>query len=171
MKPTTRGTLAAVVAGAAAAVGAAAGPAAATGSVPVPVPLQGASAALGMPMPEAGLEVPLLTSGAPEGPRYVTGRLLPERTIPQVPLRGALPGAHVRAPLPRLVGDGYDHVGADLPASGLRALSPGVTADAPLTGPDPQHFGLPALKQPELGVLAPVLQTVADADLGSGPGR
>jgi hypothetical protein len=46
-----------------------------------------------------------------------------------------------------------------------------VTADAPLTGPDPQHFGLPALKQPELGILAPVLQTVADADLGSGPGR
>jgi hypothetical protein len=170
MKPTTRGTLAAVIAGAAAAVGAAATPAAAAGTVPVPVPLQGVSESLGMEVPKAGLQVPLLTPGAPEGPRHVTGRLLPDRTLPQVPVHGALPGADVRAPLPRLLGDGFDHASVGLPASDLRTLGPGLNVDAPLTAPNPHNFGLPDAKLPEAGVLAPVLQTVAGANVGSGPG-
>lgn len=170
MKPTTRGTLAAVVTGVAAAVGAAATPAAAVGSVHVPVPLDGVSQSLGTQTPEAGLDVPLVTPGAPEGPRFVTGRLLPERTVPQVPVHSALPGAGLRAPLPRVLDERSDHVGLDAPATGLRTLSPGLSADAPLTAPDPDDFGLPGLKAPEVAVLAPVLQTVAGADLGMGPG-
>ncbi|EOY47763.1 hypothetical protein SLI_3050 [Streptomyces lividans 1326] len=96
MKPTTRRTLAAVVTGVAAAVGVAATPAAAARAVPVPVPLGGAEAALGMELPEVAGELPVPTAGAPEGPRYVEGRLLPERTLPQLPVRAGLPGVDVR---------------------------------------------------------------------------
>ncbi|WP_225096417.1 hypothetical protein [Streptomyces sp. CoH27] len=170
MKSTTRGILAVVVAGAAAAVGAAATPAVAVGTVPVPVPLEGVSQSLGMEVPEAGLELPLLTPGTPEGPRYVTGHLLPDRTLPQLPVNGALPGADLRAPLPQLLGERFDHVGIEAPASDLRTLGPGLNLDAPLTQPDPRNFGLPDLKLPEAGVRAPVLQTVAGANLSSGPG-
>ncbi|WEO97339.1 hypothetical protein A6P39_026815 [Streptomyces sp. FXJ1.172] len=172
MKSTTRGTLAAVVTGVAAAVGAAATPAAAVGTVPVPVPLQGLSNALGTEVPKAGLEVPvpLLMPSVPEGPRYVTGHLLPERTLPPVPFTGALPGASLRAPVPQVLGDHFDHVGATIPVNDLRTLTPGLSVDAPLTPPNPDHFGLPDLKQPEVGLIAPVLQTVANADLSGGPG-
>ncbi|TWV36160.1 hypothetical protein FRZ03_25840 [Streptomyces misionensis] len=171
MKPTTRGTLAAVVTGVAAAVGAAATPAAAAGSVPVPVPLGGISQSLGTQVPEASLDVPLLTPGTPEGPRYATGRLLPEGVLPQVPIGGTLPGADLHAPLPRLLGEGFDHLDVDAPAAGLHTLGPGLDLDAPLTQPDPDNFGLPALKAPEAGLLAPVLRTAAGAGLGTGSGR
>ncbi|SOD86481.1 hypothetical protein [Streptomyces sp. Ag109_G2-15] len=169
MKSTTRGTLAAVVTGVAAAVGAAA-PAAAVGTVPVPVPLDGVSKSLNMEVPKLGLEVPLLKPGAPEGPRYVTGRLLPDRTLPQLPVTGSLPGADLRAPVPHVLGDDFDHVGVGAPASDLRTLGPGLALDAPLTAPNPDNFGLPDLKLPQAGVVAPVLQTVPGADLGLGPG-
>ncbi|PZT69453.1 hypothetical protein DN402_22555 [Streptomyces sp. SW4] len=166
----TRGTLAAVVTGVAAAVGVAATPAAAVAAVPVPVPLDGAEKALGMELPEAGAELPLPKPGAPDGPRYVEGRLLPERALPQLPLHSGLPGADVRQPLPHVLGDDFDHVAVDAPASDLRALAPGLTADAPLTGPSADSFGLPTTKLPQAGVLAPVVQTVPTADLGVGPG-
>ncbi|MYR60538.1 hypothetical protein GTY54_31330, partial [Streptomyces sp. SID625] len=97
MKSTTRGTLAALVTGVAAAVGAAATPAAAVGTVPVPVPLGGAESALGMELPSVGGELPLPTAGSPEGPRFVEGRLLPERALPRLPVAGGLPGLDVRA--------------------------------------------------------------------------
>ncbi|WP_225821419.1 hypothetical protein [Streptomyces naphthomycinicus] len=170
MKPTTRGTLAAVVTGVTAAMVAAATPAAANPAVPVPVPLDGVSESLGVAVPRAGLELPLLIPGVPEGPRFVTGRLLPDRVLPQVPLRGTLPGAYLRGPLPHLVGEGFDHIGIDAPASGLRTLGPGLVLDAPLTPPAPDNYGVPGLKMPQAAVLAPVVQTVADADLGAGPG-
>ncbi|MGV9353906.1 hypothetical protein [Streptomyces misionensis] len=170
MKPTTRGTLAAVVTGAAAAA-LAATPAAAAGSVPVPVPLGGVSQSLGTPVPEASLDVPLPTPGTPDGPRYTTGRLLPEGVLPQVPISGALPGADLHAPLPRLLGEGFDHLDVDAPASGLHTLGPGLDLDAPLTQPDPHNFGLPGLKAPEAGLLAPVVRTVAGAGLGTDSGR
>ncbi|MGW3460858.1 hypothetical protein ACWDE9_15235 [Streptomyces olivaceoviridis] len=169
MKPTTRGTLAAVVTGVAATVGAAA-PAAAAGTVPVPVPLGGVSTALGMEVPRLGAELPLPKPGAPDGPRYVTGRLLPDRTLPQLPVTSGLPGLDARAPLPHLLGDGFDHLDADAPAGDLRALAPGLSLDAPLTAPDGNNFGLPGAKLPQAGVLAPALQTVAGGNLGTGPG-
>ncbi|GAA4020988.1 hypothetical protein OG252_32180 [Streptomyces sp. NBC_01352] len=170
MKSTTRGTLAAVIAGVAAAVGATATPAAAVDTVPVPVPLEGVEHSLNMELPKVGGEIPLLTPGAPEGPQYVEGRLIPERVIPQLPLSGALPGVDLRAPLPHLLGDDFDHVGIEAPASDLRTLAPGLSLDAPLTAPNPDNFGLPEPKLPQVGLLAPVLQTVPGADLVAGPG-
>ncbi|MBK3642845.1 MULTISPECIES: hypothetical protein [Streptomyces] len=169
MKSTTRGTLAAVITGVAAAVGAAA-PAAAVGTVPVAVPLEGAEQALGMELPQLGGQIPLPTPGKPEGPQYVEGRLIPERTLPQLPVAGGLPGAGLRAPLPHVLGDRFDHVGLSTPASDLRTLAPGLDLDAPLTPPSADNGGLPGPKLPEAGVLAPVLQTVPGADLGTGPG-
>ncbi|KOV58317.1 hypothetical protein [Streptomyces sp. MMG1121] len=168
MKSTTRGTLAAVITGVAAAVGAAATPAAA--AISVPVPLDGLSMALGTEVPKASLEVPVLMAGAPDGPRYVAGRLMPEHTLPQVPFTGNLPGAHLRTPLPRVLGDGSDHAGVDAPGTDLRTLAPGVNLDAPLTPPNPDNFGMPNLKLPEAAVAAPVLQAVPGLVLSSGPG-
>ncbi|MFJ1974861.1 hypothetical protein ACIO93_40245 [Streptomyces sp. NPDC087903] len=169
MKPTTRGTLAAVITGVAA-VGATAAPAAALGTVPVPVPLDGAEKALNLELPVIGGELPMPMPGLPDQPRYVEGRLIPEPVIPQVPLDGGLPGAGLRAPLPHVLGDGFDHVAVGVPAADLRTLSPGLTLDAPLTAPNPDNYGLPAVQLPQAGVLAPVLQTVPGADLGMGPG-
>ncbi len=170
MKPTTRGTLAALVAGAAAAVGAAATPAAAAGTAPLPVPLGGAESALGMELPSVRGELPLPAPGSPEGPRFTEGRLLPERAVPRLPVEGGLPGLDVRAPLAHVLGDGFDHVGVRTAPSGLRAVSPGLSVDGPLTGPGAGRAGLPELTLPELGVLTPALQTVPGADLTTGSG-
>ncbi|GGT40791.1 hypothetical protein [Streptomyces chromofuscus] len=169
MKSTTRGTLAAVLTCVAvAATGAAtASPAAA---VPIPVPLEGAENALGMELPQIGAEMPTPRPGVPQTPRYVEGRLLPERTLPRLPVNGGLPGAGVRAPLPRALGDEFDHVALSAPASDLRTLTPGLDVDAPLTAPSPGKAGLPEPKLPELGLLAPELQTVPGANLMMGPG-
>ncbi len=169
MKSTTRGTLVAVVTGVAAAVAGAA-PAAAVGTVPVPVPLDGVEKSLNMELPRIAGELPVPMPGAPEGPRYVEGRLIPERVLPQLPVTGGLPGLDVRSPLPHLLGDDFDHVGVDAPASDLRTLAPGLTLDAPLTPPNPDNFGLPDPKLPQVGLLAPVLQTVTSADVAAGPG-
>ncbi|MFC4506772.1 MULTISPECIES: hypothetical protein [Streptomyces] len=171
MKSTTRGTLAAVLTCVAAAAGAAAAtPAAAIATVPVPVPLNGVEKSLNVELPEIGGQIPLPMPGAPEGPRYVEGRLIPERVIPQLPVGAGLPGADVRAPVPEILGNGFNHVGLDAPASDLRTLGPGVALDAPLTAPNPENFGLPDPKLPQAGVLTPVLQTVPGAGLGLGQG-
>ncbi|MFE3030347.1 hypothetical protein ACFXKY_01705 [Streptomyces canus] len=169
MKSTPR-TLAAVVTGVAAAMGAAAAPAAAVGTVPVPVPLEAAEKTLHMELPSLSGEIPLPKPGKPEGPQFVEGRLLPARTLPQLPITGGLPGAGMRAPVPHVLGTDFDHVGVGVPASDLRTLSPGLSVDAPLTRPNPEHMGLPDTKLPEAGILAPVLQTVPGANLGMGPG-
>ena len=171
MKSTTRGTLAAVLTCVAAAAGAAsATSAAAVGTVPVPVPLDSVEKSLNVELPKIGGEIPLPMPGAPEGPRYVEGRLIPDRAIPQLPLSAGLPGLGLRAPLPEVLGDGFNHVGLDAPASDLRTLSPGLALDAPLTAPNPDRFGLPDLQLPQAGVLTPALQTVPGADLGLGQG-
>ncbi|MEV6120033.1 hypothetical protein AB0M23_05830 [Streptomyces sp. NPDC052077] len=169
MKRTTRGALAAAVAGLAAALGATATPAAATAAVPVPVPLGGAETALGTELPEIAGELPVPTAGAPEGPRYTEGRLLPDRTLPQLPVTGGLPGLDVRQPLPHLLGEGFDHAALDAPAAGLRTLTPGLALDTPLRAPAADG-GLPSLGLPRAGVLAPVVETVPSAGLGVGPG-
>ncbi|MEU5315710.1 hypothetical protein AB0G67_03095 [Streptomyces sp. NPDC021056] len=170
MKSTTRGTIAAVLTGVAAAMGAAATPAAAVDTVPVPVPLDGIEKSLNVELPKVGGEIPLPMPGAPEGPQYVEGRLLPERVIPQLPVSAGLPGAGLRAPLPHLLGDDFDHVGVGTQASDLRTLAPGLSLDAPLTAPNADNFGLPEPKLPQVGVLTPVLQTVPAANLVMGPG-
>ncbi|MDQ1038552.1 hypothetical protein QFZ75_004968 [Streptomyces sp. V3I8] len=167
MKSTTRGTLAAVITCVAAAV---ATPAVAADAVPVVVPLGGAEHALDMEMPRVGGTVPLLRPGSPDGPRYIEGRLLPERALPQLPVTTGLPELDARAPLPRVLGDTFDHLSATTPDTTVRALTPGASLDAPLTAPRPEMLGLPAAKLPEVGLLAPVLQAAPGADLDVAPG-
>ncbi|MGW0087307.1 hypothetical protein [Streptomyces sp. NPDC003393] len=171
MKSTTRGTLATLVTGVVAAVGGVtATPAAARGTVPVLVPLGGAETALGMELPEVGGELPVPTTGTPEGPRFVRGRLLPENVVPRLPVRGGLPGLEARAPLAHIIDDGFDHVAVHAPASDVGALAPGLSADGPLTAPEPAGAGLPGLRLPELRLVGPVLRTAPSADLTAGPG-
>jgi hypothetical protein len=169
MKPTTRGTLAAVLTGVAAAVGAAAAaPAVAAEAVPVPVPLNGVENALNVQMPKIAGELPVPMPGAPEGPRYVEGRLIPEHALPQLPVTGGLPGADARTPLPHVLGDGFDHLGVGAPAAGLRALTPGLSLDTPLTAPSADNFGSPKL--PQAAVRTPLLKTMPGANLEMGSG-
>ena len=172
MKSTTRGTLAAVITCVAAAAGAAVSvtPAAAIGTVPVPVPLDGVEKSLNVELPTVGGELPLPTPGAPEGPRFVEGRLIPDRVVPQLPVAAGLPGLGLRAPLPEVLGADFNHVGLAAPASDLRTQGPGLALDAPLTAPNPDRFGLPDLQVPQVGVITPVLQAVPGADLGLGEG-
>jgi hypothetical protein len=167
MKSTTRGTFAAVITCVAAAV---ATPAGAADGVPVAVPFQGAEHALDMEMPRVSGTVPLLKPGSPDGPRYVEGRLLPDRALPQLPVTAGLPELDLRTPVPRVLGDSFDHLGATTPDSTVRALTPGASLDAPLTAPRPEMLGLPAAKLPEVGVLAPVLQGTPGASLDAAPG-
>ncbi|MEV5787610.1 hypothetical protein AB0L42_42665 [Streptomyces sp. NPDC052287] len=171
MKPSTRGTLAAVVTGVAAVIGAAAAtPAVAAGTVPVPVPLDGVERGLNLPVPEIAGQLPVPMPGSPEGPRYVEGRLLPDGTVPQLPVSAGLPGADVRTPLPHLLGEGFDHLGLDAPAADLATLPPGLSLDAPLIAPNPEHLGMPDPKLPQAAVLTPPLKTAPEADLGMGAG-
>jgi hypothetical protein len=170
MKSTTRGTLAAVLTGVAAAAGVgAATPAAAAGAIPVPVPLDGAESSVGTQLPELAGEVPFLVPGAPEGPRYREGRLLPRNTVPQMPLDTALPGLTTKAPLPHVVGEGFEQAGLDAPATDLDARTPGLSTDAPVTAPETDRISLPELRDPELALLTPVLNTAPAADLGMRP--
>jgi hypothetical protein len=167
MKPTTRGTLAAVLTGVAAALGAAAeAPAVAAETVPVPVPLNGVENALNVQVPKIAGELPVPMPGAPEGPRYVEGRLIPEHALPQLPVTGGLPGADARTPLPHILGDGFDHLGVGAPAADLRTLTPGLSTDTPLTAPSADNFGLPRL--PRAAVLPPLLKTTPGANLEMG---
>ncbi|KAA0913855.1 hypothetical protein [Streptomyces apricus] len=167
MKSTTRGTFAAVITCVAAAV---ATPAVAADAVPVVVPLQGAEQALDMEMPKVSGTVPLVKPGSPDGPQYVEGRLLPDRALPQVPVSAGLPELDVRAPLPRVLGDTFDHLSTTTPDSTMRTQTPGASLDAPLTAPRPELLGLPAPKLPEAGLLAPALQGAPGASLDVAPG-
>ncbi|WP_327695023.1 hypothetical protein [Streptomyces sp. NBC_00459] len=166
MKSTTRILAAAVLTGVAAAVGAA--PAVAADTVPVPVPLDGVEKSLNVSLPKVGGELPLLTPGVPEGPRYVEGQMIPASALPQVPMGAALPGLSAEAPLPQVLGKGFDQAGLSVPAADLRTLTPGLSVDTPMTASNPDVFGLPTLKEPQAAVLTPLLQTAPTGVLGLG---
>lgn len=172
MKPTTRGTLAAAVTcvAAAAAAATAATPAAAS-TVPVPLPLDGVERSLHMEMPHVAGELPVPVPGAPEGTRFTEGHLLPERTLPRLPVGGGLPGGDVRAPLPHVLGEGFDHLGVSAPAADLRTAVPGLALDTPLGRPDAENGGLPSLGgEPRAALDTPLLRTVPGAEIVTGPG-
>ncbi|MFB8772868.1 hypothetical protein [Streptomyces broussonetiae] len=172
MKPTTRGTLAAALTCVATATAGAAtaSSAAAVTSVPVPVPLGGVEKALKVELPKARGELPVPVPGEPKGTRYVEGRLLPDRAIPQLPVSGGLPGGDVRAPLPHVLGSRFDHLAVSAPPSDLRALAPGLSVQAPVGQPEGDRYGLPGTGLPQAGVVTPMLQTVPAATVVTGPG-
>jgi hypothetical protein len=155
--------------GVAAVTGAAvANPAAAAATVPIPVPLNGLEQALNVRAPKISGELPVPMPGRPEGPRYVEGRMLPERAVPQLPLRAGLPGAETRTPIPHILGDGFDHLGLGAPAADLTTMTPGLSLDAPLTAP--RNGSLPQPKLPQAAVLTPLVKTVPGANLDMGAG-
>lgn len=169
MKSTPRGTLAAVITGVVTAVGAGATtPAVAAESVPVVVPLDGVEKSHNAKLPKIAGEVPLPTQGRPEKPRYVEGRLTPENTLPQVPLRAPLPGLVAEAPLPRSAGKASERAAVSAPAADLRTMTPGLSLDAPLTPPDHRASRLPALKKPQAAMRTPLLRTAPTADVRLG---
>ncbi|MBM9619639.1 hypothetical protein [Streptomyces zhihengii] len=156
-KWTTRGSLAVLVACAASAVGAA--PALAGTSVPVTVPLESVEAALPVDAPALSTGVPVPVPGAPEGPRHVTGNLLPQNTLPAVPFTGELPETLLELPVENPLGEGRLGVAqVASEASDLTLASPGASVGAPLTQPRAELLGQPEATLPQAGLVAPVLQ-------------
>ncbi|MFD9789967.1 hypothetical protein ACFWXK_03350 [Streptomyces sp. NPDC059070] len=165
MKLTKRAGLAAMMT--CMATAAAVAPAAAESSVPVEVPLGGLNTVLPFESPTVSTGVPLLTPGSPEGPRHVVGSLVPKPLLPTLPVTTELPSTLLKAPLTDPITD--EKLGSaalTTPSSPIRAESPGAILDAPLTPPQANLFGLPAVEEPQAGLLAPTLQGTPAANLG-----
>ncbi|MFF3287957.1 hypothetical protein [Streptomyces sp. NPDC003023] len=157
MKSTTRGSLAAVLACMASAVAAA--PAVAGTSVPVILPLESLETAVPVEAPELRTGVPVPVPGAPQGPRHVTGTLLPQDTLPALPVTSELPRTLLEIPVENPLGEGNLGVAeASSAESDLKAVTPGAALGAPLTAPDGDALGLPAPTLPQAALVGPVLQ-------------
>ncbi|MFD9564274.1 hypothetical protein [Streptomyces sp. NPDC059994] len=131
-------------------------PAAAGSSVPVAVPLEGLEATLPFEPPTVSTGVPIPVPGSPGGPRHVVGSLMPSPLMPALPVTSELPSTLVKAPLTDpLTDDKLGSAALTTPSSPLRAEGPGAILDAPLTPPQAELFGLPALDEPQAGLLAP----------------
>ncbi|MEI5098880.1 hypothetical protein RB200_09745 [Streptomyces sp. PmtG] len=165
MKHTTRGAVTAALACAAAACAAST---AAADSAAVPVPLDGVKHSLGVQTPEISSTLPVpLPGGEFEGPRYVEGKLLPERVVPQIPVSNVLPDVEASAPLTDVVGeDSLKSVDLAARGSELYALTPGASAEAPLGMPGADGTALPPLTLPGAGLHQPLLSAAPGADLG-----
>lgn len=164
MKLTTRGSLAAVMACMATAV--AATPAVAVEPVPVTVPLESLETVLPLEAPALSTGVPVLVPGVPDGPRHVTGRLLPESTVPTVPFTGELPKTLLELPVENPLGEGNLGVArAASQASDLKLTAPGASLGAPLSEPRAHLFGQPEPTLPQVALITPVLQGTPAADL------
>ncbi|MFI6287034.1 hypothetical protein ACIBCM_20180 [Streptomyces sp. NPDC051018] len=164
MKSTTRGSLAALMACMASAVAAA--PAAAAASVPVTLPLESLETVLPLEAPALSTGVPVPVPGAPEGPRHVTGRMLPEQALPRVPVTGELPRTALDLPLENPLGEGALGLArAAVEAPDTRLTTPGASLGAPLSAPRPELFGQPEPVLPEAAVLTPALTGTPAAGL------
>ncbi|WP_251060226.1 hypothetical protein [Streptomyces sp. ISL-100] len=141
------------------ATAAAASPAAAGTSAPVDLPLERLERVLPVEAPELRTGVPVPVPGVPDGPRYVTGRLLPEKTLPAVPFTAELPETEVGLPVKDPLGEGnLGALRAVSEASELMLKAPGATVGAPLSAPGEHLSGLPEPVLPELGVAPPMLR-------------
>ncbi|MFH8928705.1 hypothetical protein ACH4D4_16770 [Streptomyces pristinaespiralis] len=164
MKLTTRGTLAAVLACVGTAVAAA--PAVAGTSVPVVLPLESLETAVPVETPDLSTGVPVPVPGAPEGPRHVTGALLPQGTLPAVPVSSELPRTLLEVPVENPLGEGNLGVAEVLAQeSDVELASPGASLGAPVTAPSGEGFGLPEPTLPEAALVAPVLQAAPTGTL------
>ncbi|WP_348541688.1 hypothetical protein [Streptomyces sp. MZ04] len=150
-----------------AAATASAAPAEAAEHAPVAIPLNGLEWALETQAPELSTGVPVPMPGKPDRPEVGEGRLLPGRALPQVPIGTALPATRVTAPLSDVLGDaGLEQLDVTAPESDVDTSTPGASLDAPLTGPQPDHFGLPGTKLPQAALHAPLLRTQPGAVVG-----
>lgn len=164
MKMTARGSIAALMTCMAAA--GAASPAAA--DVPVGVPLEGVESTLGIDAPRVATGVPVPVVGAIDAPRFHTGELMPERTLPTVPLDLGLGRTLVASKVPNALGpEKKDAEGSlEAPATTMAARGPGAVLGLPLTAPDASNYGLPNVTLPKLGVVGPELVGEPSALLG-----
>ncbi|KOU39219.1 hypothetical protein [Streptomyces sp. WM6378] len=131
-------------------------------TVPIGPPLYVLNNVLPFEAPTLSTGMPLPIPGAPNGPRYVKGKLLPTNMVPAVPVDSALPSTHVSTPLPNPLTSG--NIGTPelvSPGSELRAATPGANLGAPINRPEPGH--LPVLIMPSAGVSAPDIQGDPDA--------
>ncbi|GAA0584962.1 hypothetical protein [Streptomyces crystallinus] len=165
MKLTKRAGLAAMMT--CMATAAAVTPAAAGVSAPVGVPLEALETALPIDAPTVSTGVPIPMPGSPGGPRHVVGSLMPSPVLPALPVTSEVPSTLVKAPLADpLTEDKLGAAAVTTPSSPLSAKSPGAILEAPLTPPQAELFGLPALSEPQAGLLAPTLQGSPAANLG-----
>ncbi|WP_438293220.1 hypothetical protein [Streptomyces sp. HUAS TT7] len=131
-------------------------------AVPINIPLFVLNTALPIDAPTLRTGMPLPIPGAPNGPRYVKGKVLPTNMVPAIPFDSALPSTHISTPLPNPVTSG--NIGTPelvSPGSELRAATPGADLGAPISRPEPGR--LPDLTMPVAGVSAPAVQGDPDA--------
>ncbi|MGW0735684.1 hypothetical protein [Streptomyces sp. NPDC002851] len=139
--------------------------------VPVTLPLEAARHASPVDPPVAVPhvygEVPLVLTRGPGAPRFSEDSLLPERTIPQIPLNTSVPHTVVDAPVTNPLSE-KRVAGVDLDTSKapVRATSPGMAVDAPLTRPGAGPLMLPKAKLPDAAMLTPMLRANPKADAG-----
>ncbi|MFC9310890.1 hypothetical protein ACFTWH_27170 [Streptomyces sp. NPDC057011] len=137
-------------------------------SVPVGVPLDAVETALGVDTPHLATGVPVPIVGAPEAPRFHKGEMLPTPLLPVLPVGSELGRTLVTTPVPNLLGEPEtDGEGSlEAPATDLLARTPGLVAGGLLTMPDASNSGVPNVKAPELGLIAPELTGAPAAVLG-----
>ena len=162
-----RGTIAVLAGCIAAAAGAT--PAVASAEAPVRVPLEGVENALHMEAPEISTAVPVPIPGTPEGPEFSADHVLPQKTVPRLPVSSGLPATEVDVPVPQLLPAGdSSHLGVRTAASDVRTATLGASVNPPLSGPQAERLGLPKMSTPQLAVGAPDVQAQPGADLAFG---
>ncbi|MGW7452374.1 hypothetical protein [Streptomyces sp. NPDC054787] len=137
-------------------------------SVPVGVPLDAVKTTLGVDTPRLATGVPIPVVGAPEAPRFHKGDMLPTPLLPVLPVGTELGDTLVTTPVPNLLGEPKtDGEGSlEAPATDLLTRTPGLVAGGLLTMPDASNSGVPNLKSPELGLIAPEITGAPKALLG-----
>ncbi|MEV4945043.1 hypothetical protein [Streptomyces sp. NPDC053755] len=134
---------------------------------PVIVPLQGLEPVIPMDAPTVASGVPMPVPGAPTGFQHGRAAALPDVGLPQVPLGTTVPETLVAAPLPEVL-DGSRPGTAQVanPRARMATATPGATLGNPLTQPRGEHAGLPALAEPQLGVIGPAARGTLGPELG-----
>ncbi|MFD8572912.1 hypothetical protein [Streptomyces sp. NPDC059639] len=167
MSINVRGTIAVLAGCLAAATGAT--PAFASANVPIEVPLGGVESALHTDLPELRTEAPVPIPGAPEGPSYSQDHVLPQHTLPRLPVSTDLPATEAGMTVPQLLPtERTDRIGLSTEGSPVHTLTPGASVNPPLSGPRPERLGLPQVSAPQAALGAPDVQAEPGADLAMG---
>ncbi|MFF8607347.1 hypothetical protein ACF06X_15550 [Streptomyces sp. NPDC015346] len=134
---------------------------------PVVVPLQGLEPVIPMDAPTVASGVPLPVPGGPTGFHKGRSGVLPDVTLPQVPVSSTVPRTVLDAPLPEVI-EGSEPGKALLtsPRTPMKAATPGAEVGNPVVLPGDNRFGMPAFTEPNVGVLAPVMNGTLDSQLG-----
>ncbi|MFD7322323.1 hypothetical protein ACFV9D_14750 [Streptomyces sp. NPDC059875] len=140
---------------------------AAAAEAPVVVPLQGLEPVIPMDAPSVATGVPLPVPGGPTGFQEGQSGLLPDVTLPRVPVSSTIPETLVAAPLPEVI-EGSEPGKAlfATPSAPVKATTPGATVGNPVVAPRGDRLGLPDLAVPEVGVLTPAVSGALDSQLG-----